>query len=309
MNSLTLKSPAKVNLYLTVFDKKENGFHSIETLFERIDLCDELSFRQTKKDTITIHCNHPQVPAGSKNLVYKVAQTLKDAHGIESGVSIRIKKNIPVAAGLAGGSSNAAIALIALNRLWSIGLNKKQLAEYAASLGSDINFFLDDASFALGEDRGQIISPVKCATKLWHVLVVPKVKVYAKDAYQKLEILRSKVGVNASSKRRLHTIQEGGENLLTKQEQGVNILIRKLQKGVFSDIWSLLRNDLEEPVIGLCPRIKVVQQRFKSLEAKGVVVSGSGPAVFALVESKEKALAMQRALKKIYSQVFVVRTL
>ncbi|MFT7539014.1 MAG: 4-diphosphocytidyl-2-C-methyl-D-erythritol kinase, partial [Lysobacterales bacterium] len=190
MSSLVLKSAAKVNLYLKVLNQREDGFHNIETLFQRIDLCDELTFHKNASGRITITCSHPHVPEGPKNLVYKVAQKFKDDFGIKEGIHIDIKKSIPVAAGLAGGSTNAATALIALNQLWDIGLTRESLVEYAIGIGSDVAFFLYDTSFAIGTDRGHVLETVDIKQKYYYILVTPKIKVYAKDAYQELALSR-----------------------------------------------------------------------------------------------------------------------
>ncbi len=309
MNTLTLKSPAKVNLYLEVLNKRADGFHSIETVFERLDLCDEITFKKTAKDGITIKCAHPHVPCGPKNLVHKVAVRIQKDFGISAGVTVTIKKNIPVAAGLAGGSSNAATTLLALNQLWNIGLSKSQLDRYAADLGSDINFFLNKASFALGTDRGQVIQKLNIRRKLWHIVVVPKVKVYAKDVYQSLSISPASDAVTTRQTRRLGSKAEGVTNVLTKKKQGVNILIHHLEKGSPLHIAQGMSNDLQQVVIGLCPKLEKLQKKLKSLNAKGVMVSGSGPAVFGLTDSQKEAQEIKRILTKTYSQVYVTRTL
>src|SRR3989338_9757846 len=127
MRSIILPSPAKLNLFLKVHNKRSDGFHNIVTVFERISLSDELTFRANTRGTIRITCDHPQVPVGPKNLVYKAARLLQDTFHLENGVNIKIKKRIPVAAGLAGGSSNAAAALLGISRLWGLKLSRQQL--------------------------------------------------------------------------------------------------------------------------------------------------------------------------------------
>src|SRR6185436_451831 len=157
MKSITLQSPAKLNLYLKIVNKRPDGFHNLTTLFERIDLADEITLTSEASGRIRVSCDHPQVPTGPKNLVYKAAALLKQDFGIKQGVHITICKNIPVAAGLAGGSSNAATVLQGLNKLWNLKLTKTRLAAYAARIGSDVAFFLYDCSWALGTGRGEVI--------------------------------------------------------------------------------------------------------------------------------------------------------
>ena len=290
MSILRYSSPAKVNLLLNVLSKRSDGFHTISTIFERINLCDELTFYKTQKK-ISITCNHPQVPTGSKNLVYKVASLLHKNCNIQSGVHINIKKSIPVASGLAGGSTNAATSLIALNQLWHLNLNHSQLNTYASHIGSDVSFFLHNSSFAIGEDRGQVITPLKLKKTLWHILIVPKIKLYAKDVYESL-----------------CTNNLSNEKVLTRKKDNANIFFRSLQRKGFSCILPLMKNDLETSVMNLCPKIKVLKERLTSLGAKSVMVSGSGPSVFGLTQSKKEAYNIKQNLDKRYSQVYVVKT-
>lgn len=284
MNNIILQSPAKVNLYLKIISKRSDGFHNISTLFERINLIDEIRFESKQEDSIRIVCSHPHVPCGPKNLVYKVAKMLKADFGIKKGIEIRIKKRIPVAAGLAGGSSNAATALLGLNKIWKLGLSKQKLLSYARLIGSDVAFFLHDCSWGLGTERGDRIKRLDLKAKLWHVLVVPRVKIYSWKIY-------------------------GGYKLqLTKKNDNVNILIHNLRKNNILKVGRLLFNDLEVAIIQLCPRLLNLKKRLKSLKTKGVMVSGSGPAVFGLTTTKEEAENIAEILSKRYSQVFVVDT-
>ena len=285
MNEIILQSPAKLNLYLKTISKRPDGLHNIVTLFERIDLFDDISFCLKKNDSIKIFCDHPHVPIGPKNLVYKAAKMLKEDLKIKQGVEVRINKRIPVAAGLAGGSSNGATALLGLNKLWNLGLSKQQLLPYARRLGSDVAFFLHKCSWGLGTSRGDEIENLKLKAKLWHILVVPRIKIYSRDVYSR------------------HKLQ------LTKRNDNVNILIRNLSNGNILGIGSLLSNDLEKDVIELCPKLLGLMQKLKSFDSIGVMVSGSGPSVFGVTATKKEAEEIAKVLSKRFSQVFVVRTL
>ena len=285
MRSITLSSPAKLNLYLKVLNKRPDGYHNIVTLFERIDLCDEITFTLNQDGKIRIQCNHPQVPVGPKNLVYRAARLLQDNFKVKEGVNIKIRKRIPVAAGLAGGSSNAATALLGLNQLWGLHLSRQQLLKYAAEIGSDVSFFLHGCPWALGSQRGEKITRISLKKKLWHVIVVPKVKLYASEVYGALKLR------------------------LTKPNDDVNILIHNLKKNDLTTVGHLLWNDLEAPVVKLFPAILKLKEKLKSLNTQGVMVSGSGPAVFVLTQSRQEAQQIQSVLAKRYSQVFVAGTL
>ena len=130
MNSITLRSPAKLNLYLHVHNKRPDGFHNITTVFERINLFDDIRLTTNRSGKIKIFCSHQDVPKGPKNLVYRVAKRLRDEFSVKAGVDITIKKQIPVAAGLAGGSSNAATTLMGLHRLWRAWVCQKKFFDY-----------------------------------------------------------------------------------------------------------------------------------------------------------------------------------
>ena len=281
---LTLLSPAKVNLFLKVVNKRPDGFHNIETLFERIDLCDELRFKPNQSGRILISCKHPHVPVGPKNLVYQVAMKLKNDFEMSKGADIHIDKKIPVAAGLASGSSNAACALLGLNEIWGLNLSRKRLISYARQIGSDVAFFLADCSFGLGTQKGDKITRISLRKKMWHVLVVPRVKVYSRVVYEGLKLQ------------------------LTKKNDDVNILIRNLRKNNINDVYALLRNDLEAVVMRFCPQVLRLKERLKLFDSQGFMVSGSGPSVYGLMESEQQARLVAKKIAKVYSQVFVVRT-
>ena len=149
MNRLVLKSPAKLNLYLDVLRKRPDGFHDIDTIFEKIALFDIITIKPLGKG-IKVTSDNPALPTGKKNLAYKAARILFEKTGFKKGVSINIKKNIPLSSGLGGGSSNAASTLLGVNRLFKLGLNKKELVEIAKTLGAYVPFFLYDYNFALG---------------------------------------------------------------------------------------------------------------------------------------------------------------
>ena len=310
MKSFILSSPAKLNLYLQVLNKRVDGFHNIKTLFERIDLADEITFTLNRKGTISVSCSHPHVPTGPKNLVYKVAQLLQQDYNVPYGVDIKIKKRIPVAAGLAGGSTNAATALQGLNRLWKLGLSRSKLISYACQIGSDVAFFLHDCSWALGTERGDKIKKVNLKRKLWHILVVPRVRLYSGRVYEALKLqLTPSAGASVSTLKRPKQKKEGGTNVLTKRTDNVNIFVHYIKKNNSLKVGKLLSNDLEPAILKICPKLLNLKKRLKSLNTQGVMISGSGPSVFGLVENEKEAKRIKSLLSKRYSQVFVVRTL
>ena len=285
MKVLTFSSPAKVNLYLKVVNKRPDGFHNINTLFERIDLCDQMTFIRNQTGKISIACAHPQIPTGPKNLIYKVAQRLQQLSGTRYGVHVRLRKNIPVADGLAGGSSNAATTIKGINQLWGLKLSNINMLDISKEIGSDVAFFLHNTSFALGTERGDQIQPLKMRPKLWHILVTPKVKLLAGQIYGAFKIS------------------------LTKNDDNVNILIHNLRNYDIYRASRYFQNDLEGAITKICPRLLTLKEKLKLLNAKGVTISGSGPSVFGITDSRQEALNIKKQLNNRFKQIFVVRTL
>ncbi len=284
MRQLTLLSPAKLNLYLKVLGKRPDGFHNLKTIFERIDLCDEIFFRKNRSGRISIRCENPQVPKGRKNLVFKAAELLQKEFQVPFGVDVTIKKRIPVAAGLAGGSSNAATTLLGLNRLWDLGLSQSILVGFAKKLGSDVAFFIYDTPWALGTERGDRIRKLKISVRIWHILVVPRTKMYSREVFTHFKLK------------------------LTKQNDNANILIRYFKNNNLLKARDYLKNDLETSILSIAPHLNRVISRFSDLGVVGPRFSGSGPAVYGVVESQSQAVVLQAVLAPRYRQVFVVRT-
>ncbi|MFH0877494.1 MAG: 4-(cytidine 5'-diphospho)-2-C-methyl-D-erythritol kinase [Candidatus Omnitrophota bacterium] len=199
--TLCLESPAKLNLFLDVINKRPDGYHNIVTLFERINLCDSVRLFAIHSDEIVVSCSHPDVPLDYRNLAWRAAELIKKSRDIRTGVKIEIDKRIPVGAGLGGGSSNAAAVLSGLSRLFKLKLDQKTLTGYANRLGSDVAFFILNKSFALGTDRGgdlkRVFVPKKL--KLWHLLFIPPLKVMTKEIYglhKSLALTRKPLDVN-----------------------------------------------------------------------------------------------------------------
>lgn len=284
MPSLTLRSYAKLNLFLKVLRKRPDQYHDLETIFERISLFDEIRLTSNKTGKIKIVCAHPQVPKGPKNLVYKVSQMLQARFGIKEGATIYIKKNIPVAAGLAGGSSNAATTLLGLNKIWRLKLPQAELVKIGSEIGSDVAFFLYDTPWALGEGRGERIKILPIKAKYWHVVVVPRIKMYSKDVFGRLNLQ------------------------LTKKEADVNILTLALKAKSAFEAGLLLHNDLETSILSIRPDLLRVKNRLRKYSFCGVAFSGSGPACYGLAPTEKIARAVVKDLRRYYARAFAVCT-
>ncbi|MFA4854052.1 MAG: 4-(cytidine 5'-diphospho)-2-C-methyl-D-erythritol kinase [Candidatus Omnitrophota bacterium] len=322
---LLLHSFAKLNLYLRVLNKRRDNFHNLNTLFARIDLADTIILKERKDNTIKIKCNSRQVPKDKANLCYRAAALLKQeyklqnnglpsfrpqGHGLAScgqshkqshklsfGLEIEIKKRIPVGAGLGGGSSNAASVLLGLNKYWGLNLSKTKLVKLAAKLGSDVAFFVYDTKFALGSRRGEKIKPLASLErlKLWFILVYPGIKVSTPLVYRRFD----------------HFRQAGSKfSQLTIPRHDVKILISELLKRGHRASSEFLFNSLEVVTAGLYPVVNQVKKALYGTGLEKVMMSGSGPAVFAICGSQKQAQDLSGRLRKKYKswQVFVSST-
>ena len=188
-------SYAKLNLYLEILNKRPDGYHNLETIFERVSLMDEIVIKKAPGNSLRIETDSPDIPKGSGNSVYQAAALLKKNFAISAGLVIKIKKRIPVGAGLGGGSSNAASTLLGLNYLWNLGLSAEELKDYASRIGSDAAFFVYNYPLATGRGRGERIelwSGLK--KKLWHIIAVPKLNVSTARIYRDLDKSRAQTG-------------------------------------------------------------------------------------------------------------------
>ena len=263
-------SPAKVNLTLEILRKREDGYHDLRTILQKISLHDTLRFTLKKGKGICITATHPTLPTGKRNLVHRAARSILARSDFKGGVHIDIEKRIPLGAGLGGGSSNAATTLMALNRLLEMDLPKKELMGMGLEIGADVPFFfMKDA--AIGSGIGERLKRIELP-RLWYVLIYPNVEVSTRWAYQHFVLTR----------RRFHyKIQEV---LRTPGE-----------------ICSILRNDLEAVVSRRYPQIEVMKKGLCSAGALGALMTGSGPAVFGLFSGERGASEAYKKVKKMVS--------
>lgn len=255
-------APAKINLYLTVKGKMDDGYHEIETIFERISLFDHI-FADISEHGTSIECDHPLVPTGDTSLLGKTISSFKAVSGTKKDFKVILKKNIPVAAGLGGGSSDAASLLKALNGLVGEPLTKKELIEIARPLGADVPFFLEDNSFAMGSGRGDMLKKIGSDINLSHILINPPFEVSTREVYAR---------VSAFSL----TKDRGIDRMMSafSKEKDINIIIENL------------RNDLQAIVLRDFPVIGEMLSALNEAGAAGSLVSGSGPTVFGLFEDE-----------------------
>lgn len=277
-----IKSPAKVNLFLEVLGKREDGYHNVETILETIALFDVIILKELKEE-IEIRSNLPELPLGKENLAYQAAFLLKERLGIEKGIQITIDKRIPLASGLGGGSSNAASVLLGLNKLWNLHLSYKGLFNIIRELGADIPFFLRGGR-AIGRGRGDELQPLSQGQTLYFVLVSPDFEVSTEWAYKNLK------------------------GNLTKERRSITIALSALKSGKIEKITNSLYNRLEEAVIPRHPLIARIEERLLELGACGALMSGSGPSVFGLAEDERIAKEIYRKIKKDFRKVFLLQS-
>ena len=281
MDKLTLKSPAKINLFLEVLKKRDDGYHEIVSLIQAVDLCDELVLEKRKKGVV-VTCDHPDCPTDESNLAFKAASMLLEEETTKEGVSIHINKKIPISAGLGGGSSNAAATLKGINQLYQLKLPDKKLHDLASRIGSDVPFFLYSGQ-ALVKGRGEKIKPINIMYRdYWLVLVCPGFEVSTRWAYQNVKIS------------------------LTKERKEFNL--ENLENGsVFFKALRSFRNDLEEVVSKRYPVVQKIKEILENSGALKSSMSGSGPTVYGVFDRKPQAEEVTKKLLRGDWQIFLTQ--
>ncbi len=271
MQTLSFKTPAKINLGLKILFKRDDGFHELETLMQMVSLYDRVVLERLDNG-IELICDQPDIPDGPENLVWRAAQILRELFPERGdlGVRIRLEKKIPSGGGLGGGSGNAAGVLLGLNRMWGLGLSWGKLMDLAARLGSDAPFFLS-APCAIGRGRGERLEPVKAPKKFKVILIHPHFPVSTPWAYQNLKLK------------------------LTKSPNNISILQKFLSQSDIVGLGAKLDNDLEAVVIKQHPVIQTIKEALTTHGACGSLLSGSGSTVFGIfncLEDAERALTL-----------------
>jgi 4-diphosphocytidyl-2-C-methyl-D-erythritol kinase len=262
-------APAKVNLFLEVLAKRADGYHDIATLMVAVSLYDTLEFKEDASEAIRLDSAHPTLSTGPDNLICRAAQLLRQRTGCRRGAAIGLVKRIPLAAGLAGGSTDAAATLAGLNRLWSLGLESPELAALGAELGSDVAFFLS-ASAAWCTGRGEQVAPLELGRPLWLVLVCPPVGISTAEVYRRVTV--------------------------PVQPRSGDDVREAVRKGDVEALGPALHNRLQPVAEGICPALAVVCDRLRRLGPAGQLMSGSGSSLFALCRDQREALRIAHEL-------------
>ena len=276
-----LLSPAKVNIFLKITGKRNDGYHELLTVFVPVALYDKLVISKSEKG-LEVYCRGRELPKDENNLVNKAALSFFEKTGIKKGVKITLIKNIPISSGLGGGSSDAATTLKGLNHLWQNVLSKEDLEKLALSLGADVPFFLLQKP-AIAKGIGEILQPIENFPSIWYVIVSPNLMISTAWAYKRTKL-----------------------ELTNSIDQNI---ISSFQKNIFN-IPDLLFNDLEKVTLVKHPFLSSIKESLLQLGALGALMTGSGPSIFGLFDSAKKAQEAGKMLESYNKgDVFVVKGL
>lgn len=283
-HSIVLKSYGKINLGLDVLRRREDGYHEVRMIMQTVGLYDVLTMKKRKDDKIEMTCNLSFLPTDERNLIYKAVKLIKDKYHIKDGVEINLSKRIPVAAGMAGGSSNCAAALKGMNQLFDLGLSIDELCEIGVTLGADVPYCIWGGT-ALSEGIGEKLSRVDAMPDCYILIAKPGISVSTAFVYKNLDLL-------ALSK---HPDIDG--------------MLECLKEKDLTGICNRLENVLETVTIKEYPIIEKVKKHLMDQGAKGALMSGSGPTIFAIFEDKKTADDAMESLRSIedIKQAYVVR--
>lgn len=271
-NDISLKALAKINLGLDVVRRREDGYHEVRMIMQTIQLYDRLDIKRTQEPGIQIQTNLSFLPVNENNLIYKAAKLLMDEFSITDGVSVKLDKRIPVAAGMAGGSTDAAAMLIGVNRLFSLGLTKRQLMERGVQIGADVPYCIMRGT-ALAEGIGEALSPLPPMVKCPVLIAKPSISVSTKFVYQNLKLDDTTI------------------------HPDIDRLIDDIKAKNLHDIAAHMGNVLETVTIPNYPVIDEIKKHMLSNGAVGAMMSGSGPTVFGLFDDEDTAKKAYKAIR------------
>jgi 4-diphosphocytidyl-2-C-methyl-D-erythritol kinase len=281
---VTELAKAKINLTLDILNKRADGFHEVEMIMQTIDLTDQMIFSLRNDMDITIECDVSYVPTDDRNLAYKAAKLLQDRYSIKKGAHIILHKKIPVSAGLAGGSSNAAATLRGLNQLWDIGLTLEELVTLGAEIGSDVPFCVYGGGTGIARGRGELIERIPKAPPMIVLLAKPQLSVSTSVIYQNFNF----------------------DNIMHKPntKEMINAIINQDAKMICDN----LANVLETVTLSMHPEVERLKEQMLAFGADGVLMSGSGPTVYGIVLKEKRAASIFNALRGFCNEVYFVRT-
>ena len=282
MDRLELKALGKINLGLDVLGRRENGYHDVRMVMQTVYLYDRIIMKKSKTPGIRLETNLYYLPVNENNLAYRAAKMLMDEFHIEEGVSIQLDKHIPVAAGMAGGSSNAAAVLFGMNRMFSLGLSQKELMERGVKLGADVPYCIMRGT-VLAEGIGEILTPLSPMPKCYVLIAKPAISVSTKMVYEKLDS---------------HEIEDHPD---------IDGILAGLKAGDLKKVAGSMGNVLERVTVDAYPVIDQIKKMMIKEGALNAMMSGSGPTVFGIFEEKATARKAADAIRdaRLTKQVYV----
>ncbi len=279
-SSTTVFAPAKLNIRLKITGRRADGYHELSSIMVPVDLFDRLDLQQSRKPGIYLACSRTSLPENEENLVFRAAIDFFDRTGIDPAITIRLTKNIPIAAGLGGGSSDAASTIMALNHMWSEPLSAQELEAMALGLGADVPFFLKGCPCTV-RGIGEELDPIENWPEFWYVIVAPPLKVSTSWVYRNLKL-------ELTSRRCDPIISDLGR--------------------IVPDVASLLENDLESVTMAHFPAVSEIKRFLLETGAEGALMSGSGPSVFGIFRSRKKAvLGRKELISRNLGKTFLVK--
>lgn len=285
MREIREKAFAKINLGLDVIRKRADGYHEVRMIMQTVQLCDQIRIYTTDKKIIRGKSSLPWLPVNENNLVYKAAKLMTEEFGIEKGVFIKLEKKIPTAAGLAGGSSDAAAVMRAMNRMMGLGVPKEELMRHAVKIGADVPYCIMGGT-ALAEGIGEELTPLARMPRCWILLAKPNISVSTKFVYTNLKA--DQLSVHPDIDGQIKALEQGD----------LRTLARKME------------NVLETVTVTAYPVIEEIKQKMMQLGALKAMMSGSGPTVFGVFEDEERARTAYRKMKDLgwCRQIFLTKT-
>lgn len=284
MNSIELKSRAKINLSIDVLGKRDDGYHLVEMIMQTVDLYDVIKLKELSTNDIVIKSDSCDIPLGENNIVFKAISLIKKKFGINKGIEVFIHKNIPIAAGMAGGSSNAAAVLVGINELWNLNLSQEELQKLGFYLGADVPFCISGKT-ALAKGVGEELTYIQGLSESVDILICkPELFVSTKDVYEGLDI---------------KNIEDRPNN---------KYLLECLEKEDVKSLATNMVNVLESVTSKMHNQINEIEKIMMENGALGSMMSGSGPTVFAIFDENIKAQKCKEKLQKQYSQVYIVKS-
>ena len=282
MDKMELKALGKINLGLDVLGRRENGYHDVRMVMQTLYLYDQITIEKTEKPGIELSTNLFYLPVNENNLAYRAADLLMQKFGVEEGVKITLEKHIPVAAGMAGGSSNAAAVLYGINRMFSLGLSQEELMERGVKLGADVPYCIMRGT-VLAEGIGEILTPLPAMPRCTVLVAKPPISVSTKLVYEKLDA---------------HEIEDHPD---------IDGVLEGLERQDLKKIASSMGNVLERVTVEEYPGIEEIKEMMKENGALNAMMSGSGPTVFGLYSDKRMAKEAAQKIKEsgIAKQVYV----